>query len=376
MTETSGFWTTEAVTPAGHQVASYTQAIAARAWAILAACGGFQGVANSWRNELVGSVPGANTARIGTGGGVVDGQWYDNDAAVDVTIPSAVGGGNTRIDRIVLRVTWANFECVITRIAGTDAASPAAPAITQTPGTVYDIMLYQALVNTAGAVSLTDERVWAAPSGDGTTIEQSAGELRVKDLGISTAKLAANAVDNTKLRDSAALSVIGRASNSSGDPADIAAGSDGHILRRSGTSLGFGQIVAAGIAAGAVGNTQLASDAVDDAKAGYRVAKVTKRQGSSSTNWGDSGGSNYTPTDVKIQAGAAGQSTPGASSGTISITYPEAFDYVPLVFVMNRGSQFMDIRVQSTTANGFEIVWDAGTTPTSNYMYWIAIGPG
>jgi hypothetical protein len=160
LTQTSGFYTTSGA-PSGHQVASYTQAIAAKAWAIMAACTGFEGVAPGYLNALVGSVPGANTARIGTGGAIVDGQWYQNDAAVDVTIPSAVGGGNTRIDRIVLRVTWASFQCIITRIAGTDAGSPTAPAITQTPTTTYDIMLYQALVNTSGAVTLTDERVMA-----------------------------------------------------------------------------------------------------------------------------------------------------------------------------------------------------------------------
>jgi hypothetical protein len=163
LSQQSGFWTTDAATPEGHQVASYTQAIAAKAWAIMAACDGFEGVSPSYLNALVGSVPAANTARIGTGGAIVDGQWYENGAAVDVNIPSAVGGGNTRIDRIVLRVSWASFQCVITRIAGTDAGSPAVPSITQTPGTTYDIMLYQALVNTSGTVTLTDERVLSTP---------------------------------------------------------------------------------------------------------------------------------------------------------------------------------------------------------------------
>lgn len=51
-----------------------------------------------------------------------------------------------------------------------------------------------------------------------------------------------NSITDAKLRDSSALSVIGRASNSVGDPADIAAASDGDVLRRSGTALGFGAI--------------------------------------------------------------------------------------------------------------------------------------
>jgi hypothetical protein len=47
-------------------------------------------------------------------------------------------------------------------------------------------------------------------------------------------------VTDAKLRDSTALSVIGRSANSAGVPADIAAASDGQVLRRSGTTLAFG----------------------------------------------------------------------------------------------------------------------------------------
>lgn len=161
MTEFSYWWTTSG-TPAGDQVSSYTQAHLARIAAVLAACGGFEGIAPGYLNQLAGSVAGANTVQIATGGAVVDGKVYDNDAAVNVTIPSASGGGNTRIDRIVLRVSWASFTARITRIAGTDAASPTAPAITQTSGTTYDLPLYQALVNTSGTVTITDERTIAS----------------------------------------------------------------------------------------------------------------------------------------------------------------------------------------------------------------------
>jgi hypothetical protein len=65
--------------------------------------------------------------------------------------------------------------------------------------------------------------------------------------GNSSLTIAANAVTNTKLRDSSALSVIGRADNSVGDPTDLVAGTDGHVLRRSGTTLGFGTLVSGSI---------------------------------------------------------------------------------------------------------------------------------
>jgi hypothetical protein len=64
--------------------------------------------------------------------------------------------------------------------------------------------------------------------------------------------VAANAIGDTKIRDSAGLSVIGRSANTTGDPADIAAGTDGHVLRRAGTALGFGTIATAGVADNAI----------------------------------------------------------------------------------------------------------------------------
>ena len=84
-------------------------------------------------------------------------------------------------------------------------------------------------------------------AGEGITIDG-----RTISAGITEGQIADNAITNEKLRDSAALSVIGRAANSSGDPADIVAGTDGYVLRRSGTTLAFGQVSSAGIATGAI----------------------------------------------------------------------------------------------------------------------------
>jgi hypothetical protein len=66
-------------------------------------------------------------------------------------------------------------------------------------------------------------------------------------------------ITNAKLRDSVGLSVIGRSANTTGSPADIAAATDAHVLRRSGTTIGFGTVATAGIADGAVTAIKLAS---------------------------------------------------------------------------------------------------------------------
>lgn len=184
MAEFSGFWTTTG-TPAGHQVAGYTQVHLSTAMQVLAACHGNQGIGPSYLNKLAGTVTGANTVQINTGCALVDGKWYNNDAALNVTIPSSVGGGNTRIDRIVARCNWAGFVVSIQRIPGTDAGSPTVPALSNTPGTTVDLPLYQALVNTAGTVTLTDERSFA----------------RIQQLDIIDTILTANAAGLLKMAD-------------------------------------------------------------------------------------------------------------------------------------------------------------------------------
>lgn len=58
--------------------------------------------------------------------------------------------------------------------------------------------------------------------------------------GFTTPGLLDNSVTDAKLRDSAALSVIGRSANSTGDPADIAGATVGHVLQvSSGPVLAF-----------------------------------------------------------------------------------------------------------------------------------------
>jgi hypothetical protein len=81
-----------------------------------------------------------------------------------------------------------------------------------------------------------------------------------------TGTLPVNSVSNTELRDSAALTVIGRSANSTGDPADIAAtAASGAVLRESGSVLGFGTLTNAALAAGilsadATGRALVATD--------------------------------------------------------------------------------------------------------------------
>jgi hypothetical protein len=95
----------------------------------------------------------------------------------------------------------------------------------------------------------------------------------VADNEVTTAKIldatsTTTGVTNSKLRHSAALSVIGRSADSAGAPADIAAANDGEVFRRSGTAVGFGTVATAGIANAAVTPAKLSQPlTLDTAKA-------------------------------------------------------------------------------------------------------------
>ncbi len=192
MAEKSWLWTTGG---AGDGSTTYTRTDWSNIIKVVSECHAFEGVSPGFLNSFA-ATPSANNVSIASGGAVVDGKPYLNDAAVNVNIPSAVGGGNTRIDRIVLRADWTSQTVRITRIAGTDAASPVPPAITQNPGSVYDIKLYQVTVDTAGNVTVTtEERVYT----------QIANADIAPAAGIVGSKIAAGAISNTQINDLAAI---------------------------------------------------------------------------------------------------------------------------------------------------------------------------
>ncbi|MDP4219116.1 MAG: hypothetical protein Q8896_01635 [Bacteroidota bacterium] len=82
------------------------------------------------------------------------------------------------------------------------------------------------------------------------------GDVTILNTGVTA--IGTNKVTNAQFRQSAGLSVVGNSTNSTGNVADIT-GTDGQILRVSGTTLGFGTLTTAGIAPGAT-NTFLTTN--------------------------------------------------------------------------------------------------------------------
>lgn len=86
---------------------------------------------------------------------------------------------------------------------------------------------------TLGSSNIT----WGQISGTGTYTDGVGLDLTGNVFSVTI-----NGIVNSLIRPSAGLSVMGRSANSTGDIADIVAGTDGDVLRRSGTTLGFGTI--------------------------------------------------------------------------------------------------------------------------------------
>lgn len=135
-------------------------------------------------NEMTVTVsdPPGMSIIVATGTAMVQGRFCENDAALTMTISTA-HSTYARIDRVVVRLSAVSGRTIdIVVIAGTPAASPVAPALTQTSG-IWEIPLAQIAVG-AGVTSIltaniTDQRVFP----DMTNLFKAAVEMQ-SDLDI------------------------------------------------------------------------------------------------------------------------------------------------------------------------------------------------
>lgn len=104
---------------------------------------------------------------------------------------------------------------------------------------------------TSGVIGAATSGTDYAPATSGSSILKGSGSGGFSNASAGTdyiapgaasiveGDIANDAVTNSKLRNSAAVSVIGRSANSTGDPADIAADANGKLLGRLSDALGF-----------------------------------------------------------------------------------------------------------------------------------------
>lgn len=98
----------------------------------------------------------------------------------------------------------------------------------------------------------------APPGGGGSLTDGDKGDITVSASGTAWA-IDTGVVSNAKLATAPALSVKANGTNATAALTDVAAGTDGHVLRRSGTTLGFGQVATGGIADLAVTSAKIAT---------------------------------------------------------------------------------------------------------------------
>ena len=130
-----------------------------------------------------------------------------------------------------------------------DAADLTGLATVATTGAALDVVFssFTGLTSTDVSNAL-DELHSLITGGGGTVADGDYGDITVSSSG-SVWTIDNATVTPAKITNRSALTVFGRSANSSGVGADIAAGTDAHVLRRSGTTLGFGTIGDASISA-------------------------------------------------------------------------------------------------------------------------------
>lgn len=152
MTQSSIFWPTSGV---GDGASQYTDA-QLFAWLrrTLVRTIASEGVHAGYANELAVTGVGSPLA-IDIGAALVDGIPYENTASVAQVVPTPSVG--TTGHRVVLRANWAAQTVRVALISSTDGVA-AIPAMTQTPGTTYDIPLATLTITTGGVITVTDAR--------------------------------------------------------------------------------------------------------------------------------------------------------------------------------------------------------------------------
>lgn len=189
MAETSRFWNGTTVGDA--TIAPYDASTEFSQ--VLMAVSGASQLANKggvWRDDLAGlnaSIPAANTLRVSAGRAQVYGTWYENDADLDVTVPTA--SVVTRYDTIVLRKDWTAQTARIVRHAGVEGSLW--PTLTQSSGSTWEVPLWDVKITAGGTLTIERDRrefINDTPSGEQVNLLTNPGfEIWQRGAGPFTA---------------------------------------------------------------------------------------------------------------------------------------------------------------------------------------------
>lgn len=152
MAQKSMLW---AAPTSGDGTAAYTEAETTRLFReIMGGLPSDEGVLKLVENEL--EVTGSSSPlAVNTGSAFVYGYFYWNTASVNVTVTTPVIG--TTGHRVVLQLTDASHIVRIILISSADGVA-SIPALTQSAGTTWEISLATLTITTGGTITLTDDR--------------------------------------------------------------------------------------------------------------------------------------------------------------------------------------------------------------------------
>jgi len=287
----------------------------------------------------------ASAVNVDTGAALGYGFFFKNTASVNLPITTPTLGTTGLI--VVVRANWAAQTVTVEVVRGSNGVATI-PTPTQTPNTTYECVLAEGTITPGGVVTLTDRRGYLSPA-----------------IEVIAAMIVDNAVGNAALRDSAALSVIGRSANSAGDPADIAAGTDGYVLRRSGTTLGFGQLALGGIP----------DDLLTAAKMGIGAIKMGNRKGGNANDWSLPGTVSYATGLIQFEFGVC---TSTGSFLTVNFSVPFTNKPGVICSIMQGGfatPPTVYCTSVSTTQATFEVMSTTGALVGGIVFAFLAIGP-
>jgi len=125
---------------------------------------------------------------------------------------------------------------------------------------------------------------------------------------------------------------------------------------------------------------KMAANSVDDTKAGNRVPQFYRRQGGSATEWYTAGTTDYTPTAVRMQAGVVAVILSSESHEGVTVTFPVAFAYRPIVLATCRHHttpgyivEVTSVEVNTVTLEVY--TGDERSVSDTVQVNWLAIGP-
>ncbi len=153
-----------------------------------------EAVLRGYANELQVTA-GSGKVTVGTGAAYVYGIPYENNAALDIAIPTP--SSNTRYDCIVLRADWTAKTVRLARVAGTEGGG--IPSKTQTPGSIYEVSIATIMVTTGGQMTIYQGGAYCTFA---TNIETGAVNTdKIADSAVTANKIANGAVNTDKIAD-------------------------------------------------------------------------------------------------------------------------------------------------------------------------------